>query len=486
MPTYFTRALLLIGIFAVSMVLCAPEVWSQTASKDAAALVQGKIQDSQGHPLAGATVSLNPIGSTPVFTATADSRGQFRFVAVAPGTYTLHGRLPGYAETTQGPFELNDHETKSIVLSLNKEASQAPMKDSSSAIAFSDEPTFTVAGVTDTTALGGHGSGPIVRNSDALSKETVSLAHENAAKSSVSLNESTKVDLPQQAAAIRARLAQHDDAELHSQLADIEERQGHPLEAEKEYQRAAEMDPSESHLFAWGAELLLHHAPEPAIEVFSKGHRLYPQSSRMMLGLGAAYYAERSREQAEQLFLQACDVNPVDPTPYLFLGRLQVTQKNVSAAWIDRMKRLVTLHPDMSAAHYLYAVALMKQENGQPNRDLVETELNTAIKLNPQSGDAYLYLGIFCSDIGDFSAAVAALQKAVEFMPLSDDAHYRLAQLYRRMGETEKANQEIVQFKEISAQKDAQAERERHEIPQFVYTLRGQNAPAQPSSPDAH
>jgi len=205
-----------------------------------------------------------------------------------------------------------------------------------------------------------------------------------------------------------------------------------------------------------------------------------------MLGLGAAWYAERCKDQAEQLFLQACDVNPTDPTPYIFLGRLQVTQQIVSTAWTERMKRFVTLHPEMAVAHYLYGVTLMKQDDSKRNRNLAEAELKTAIKLNPQFGDAYLYLGILCSDIGDFSAAVAALQKAVELTPLPDDAHYRLAQLYRRMGDVEKANQEIAQFKQIAEQKDAQAERERHEIPQFVYTLREQNPSSVPSSPDSH
>jgi hypothetical protein len=59
-------------------------------------------------------------------------------------------------------------------------------------------------------------------------------------------------------------------------------------------------------------------------------------------------------------------------------------------------------------------------------------------------------------------------------VPASEEAHFRLAQVYRRTGDTEKANQEIAEFKKLSEQKDRQAERERHEIPQFVYTLRGQ------------
>ena len=115
-----------------------------------------------------------------MLTSTSDSQGQFHFEGVPVGNYTLRAKFAGYQECTEGPFLLHDHETKSIVLLLAKAQAPASGKDASSVIAFSDEPAFTVAGVTDTTALGGHGSGPIVRNSNALSKETASLAGEGA------------------------------------------------------------------------------------------------------------------------------------------------------------------------------------------------------------------------------------------------------------------------------------------------------------------
>ena len=68
-------------------------------------------------------------------------------------------------------------------------------------------------------------------------------------------------------------------ADLHHLLGDIEEKAGNPLDAVREYQRAAELNPSESNFFDWGAELLLHRAIEPAIEVFGKGNQLFPQSA---------------------------------------------------------------------------------------------------------------------------------------------------------------------------------------------------------------
>lgn len=465
------RHFFIAGALIPLMALSALQLCAQNGHQPATAVIEGAVQDSQNHVVPGALITLQSATSSHTWTATADVQGHFRFEALPGGSFALRAKHAGYQDCTKGPIVLGAGETKSAVLLLLRATAQG--QDASREISFSDEPAFTVAGVTDTTALGGHGSGPVVRNSNALSKETASLAHESRDGANVSAS-----DPAAQEAVIRAKLGREDNADLHMQLADVEEREGRPLDAVREYQRAAEMQPAEPRLFAWGAELLLHHAPEPAIEVFSKGHRLYPRSSRMMLGLGAAYYSQRSQEQAVQLFLQACDINPSDPTPYLFLGRLQVTEQVVPAVWTERMERFVHLHPDDAMAHYLYAAALMKQSGGNDQIDVVESELKIAIKLDPHLGDAYLELGILCSQREDYPAAIAAFQKAIENTPLPEDAHYRLAQVYRRTGEMEMARKEIAAFKQLTEQRNEQAERERHEIPQFVYTLREQGQSA--------
>jgi tetratricopeptide (TPR) repeat protein len=481
MRTSSTTTIRIVGFLAVSLAFSSTRLLAQDAAKTATAVVSGKVQNSENQPVSAAVVSLDAGDPEHVLTSTADAQGQFRFAGVSAGSYTLRARLSGYAECVKGPFALQPQESKSVVLILAKQRSSASSKDASSDMAFSDEPAFTVAGVTDTTALGGHGSGPVVRNSNTLSKETASLAHDSAAGSGATVPTNASRE-----AAIRAALAKEDNADLRAQLAEIEESEGHPVDAVRDYQRAAEMQPTEPHLFAWGAELLLHHAPEPAIEVFTKGRRLYPQSSRMLLGLGAAWYAQRSKDQAQQMFFEACAVSPADPTPYLFLGRLQATEQVVPPAWTERMKRFASLHPEMAMAHYLYGAALLKQGAHPDHSDAAESELRTALKLDPHFGDAYLQLGILLTDREDFPGAITALQKAVENTLIPDDAHYRLAQIYRRTGEAEKARREIAIFKQLSEKKNEDAERERHEIPQFVYTLRGQSPAASPAAPDSH
>jgi hypothetical protein len=59
-----------------------------------------------------------------------------------------------------------------------------------------------------------------------------------------------------------------------------------------------------------------------------------------------------------------------------------------------------------------------------------------------------------------------------------EEAHYRLLQAYRQVGDSAKAEAELQIYDRIAKESAQKAERERHEIRQFVYTLRDQ-PPAQ-------
>jgi len=462
----------LLRVLATAIVLAAmlvPLLCAQDDVSQAFAVLDGRIFDSRKRPVASVSISLDCVGLEKPLSATSDNQGRFHFASVPASTCTLRAKSGAGLEATEGPFTLHAQERKNLSLLLAKPSS----KEASAALEFSDEPRFTVAGVTDATALGGHGSDRVVRNSETISKDTVSLAHESTNPASPA-SEAAEAEL-------RASLAKNETAATHFQLAEIEERHGQPLEAVKNYQRAAELEPSELHLFGWGAELLLHHAAVPAAEVFTKGQRLYPQSVRMKLGLGAALYAQTRKEEAAKVFLEASDLNPSDPAPYLFLGRLQGTETDLPAVWTEKMKRFVDLYPANATAHCLYAESLARQGREVQDFEAIESHLRTAIALDPRLGSAYLQLGILLVQRKDYPAAVAAFQKAIENTPLPDEAHFRLADVYRRLGQTDQAAKETELFKQISTQKKQQVERERHEIPQFVYTLRGQ--PSSPSTP---
>src|SRR2546429_7951726 len=90
---------------------------------------------------------------------------------------------------------------------------------------------------------------------------------------------------------IQDLLKRKNAAELHNLLGEVEEKNGKFVEAENEYGTAAHMDPTESNLFDWGSELLLHRTLGPAVEAFQQASATYPASHRPMVALSTARYA---------------------------------------------------------------------------------------------------------------------------------------------------------------------------------------------------
>ena len=367
---------------------------------------------------------------------------------------------------------------------------------------FYDEPQFTVAGVADTTNLGGHGSDTIVRTREALAKDTASLGKGTvAASATAKASEAPTLGAAYELAVadlkagryedsrtkIEALLAQQpaaaNQAALHHLLGDVEEKLHNPLGAVRAYQRAAEFEPSEPYLFDWGTELLSHRAAEPATEVFAKGNRMFPQSARMLIGLGVAWHARGAYDRAVQCLCQASDLNPSDPVPYLFLGKMQNSETSQSRDLGNALERFARVHPEDALANYYYAVALGKRAKGPLDAATaaqVQALLEKAIRIDPKFAAAHLQLGILYQTRGDFPKAIAAYQSAIAVDPNLEEPHYRLGQVYRQTGQSTKARYELRRHQVLAKKSAQQFERERHEIQQFVISLRDTPPAAQP------
>ncbi len=518
------------------------------AQKEAAATLQGVVRDSVNHPVVGAAVSLRA-KDVQILTVHTDSAGVYLFSDVRPGTYVLRTEMAGYDQADSSLFVLAAKETRTIDLTLN--VSKVTTKNSSEKLPeFFDEPHFTVAGVTDTTNLGGHGSDVVARNREALAQATAALSRppdansvpdssgattekslrENAARHPEKFEANYRLgkllvdeakaqegipylerasqlnpgnfdnarelalayegagNYAQARSDARALLAAEDrtreeKAELHHLLGDADERVGDALEAVREYQSAAELDPSETNLFDWGSELLIHRAADPAIEVFTKGNQLFPHSVRMLTGLGAAWYSFGSYDQAAQRLCEASDLNPNDPAPYLFMGKMQAVETAQSEAIVQRLARFAQLEPQNALANYYYAVSLRKRRKSPDdteNAEKIKSLLEKAVHLDPQLGLAYLELGIVYSQEKSIPNAISAFQQAIEATPQLEQAHYRLAQLYRQIGEMAKAKTELQLYEQISDEKTKQTEHQRHELQQFVYEMRDRLPGLQP------
>jgi tetratricopeptide (TPR) repeat protein len=394
-------------------------------------LAEGVVSDSRGIPVADAIVILEEKDRPASVNQTRTSaNGTFALSPPRPGSYLLRVRKDGFDDAAIGPFKFKFGEHRNLRIRLESvsektRASSTPRPSSNSPqMDFADEPNFTIAGITDWTAVGGHGADTNLRASEALAKETVALntdvamstrppapprQFEDELKNALSRNPrsfeanhelgefylgsqryseaiplleaanqisagnySNLYDLARAYEAsgnfararreVQAIPAALDTAELHHLLGDIDERLNDSLDAEREYERAVRLDPAEDNYFRWGTELLLHRALQPAAEVFANGAKLYPGSPRMLAGLGAALYATGSYDEGALKVCLASELNPTDANPYIFLGQMETAAPTPLPCVEQKLAAFAKEHPESAMANYYYAMAIWKKQ----------------------------------------------------------------------------------------------------------------------------
>jgi tetratricopeptide (TPR) repeat protein len=275
---------------------------------------------------------------------------------------------------------------------------------------------------------------------------------------------------------IRLLLQNQETADLHELLGNVLEEKHNYLAAGNELQRAALIDPSESNTFAWAAELLRHQTLEPAMQVFAKGVARYPRSWRMLAGLGVTQYLLGHNEEAVTAFCAAIDLAPRDPRPYFYLSRVHGIPESQQSAVAHRFEQYLMRAPKDAKAHYYYAMNLWGSDTNQADAarlGQVKGLLQEAIARDPKFAEAHLQLGILYSGEGNDQAALAQFHLAVQLDPSLDIAHFRLGQTLIRVGQRERGQQELEQWKQLRTSEQAEAARRQKELLQFLYNPAG-------------
>ena len=449
-----------LGILAVLFGASIPAAAAQEAARlqSGAIRIHGRVIASSGSPVSDARVRMEQEGVPGGLETMTDAAGAFAFSAPKSGSYSLIAKKSGLCDrATVVVAPSGEIKQIYLVLAVSGECSVAPANSGDSptrTMEFADKPAFTVAGVTDWTAAGGHGSDSSLRTSEALTRETLTLKPEGAGSSAANSAGDTSGG---------------NEADAHRRAGELAEKRGDPLAAVHEYEQAVRLDPSEQNYFEWGSELLLHRAVLQAQEVFQKGAEAYPKSARLLTALGTALFSAAHYDEAALRLCQASDLNPADPEPYTFMGKIEMAAPNPLPCVEPKLARFAASQPENPLANYLYAMAIWKaQSAGQQSLQQVESLLTKAITLDAKCADAYLQLGILHYSQRDFEKAIGFYAKAIEANPELADAYYRLAVAYDRTGEQEKARQEFQLHDEIKKRQAAAVERQRKEVKQFL------------------
>jgi tetratricopeptide (TPR) repeat protein len=140
---------------------------------------------------------------------------------------------------------------------------------------------------------------------------------------------------------------------------------------------------------------------------------------------------------------------------------------------IARFKRYAELEPKNANGAYYYALALWKGKRADDPEKIVpqvESLLQKAIALDPRMADAHMQLGSLYSSQREYSKSIAQYQSALALNPDLSDAHYRLGQDYIHTGQKDLAQTEVEIYQKQRAQHLAEADKERAEVKQFVYS----------------
>ena len=156
-----------------------------TPGKVTADGIQGRVVDQQGKPVPDALVRLENSNRSVTVETKSDANGAFGFPLPPAGNYVVTARKDNWSgQATLTVAVLVSQNIADIVLSTHEDTQGGSAGLVGHAMEFSDEPKFSVAGVTDWTAVGGHGSDTALRTSEDLARDVLILKPEQTAPAS--------------------------------------------------------------------------------------------------------------------------------------------------------------------------------------------------------------------------------------------------------------------------------------------------------------
>lgn len=173
----------------------------------------------------------------------------------------------------------------------------------------------------------------------------------------------------------------------------------------------------------------------------------YPDSARSHQALGDSYAALRQISQAEKEYRDALRLRPDTPGIHLSLGQLYATASQWPQAETEFAAE-AKLQPRDAETAYRLGNALLQDGKLKEARE----QLERADRLRPHMPEVLYALGKVSSSQGDAQTAERAWTDLITVekdTALAGQAHFGLANLYRKRGKTVEAQREMEEYRKI-------------------------------------
>lgn len=171
-----------------------------------------------------------------------------------------------------------------------------------------------------------------------------------------------------------------------------------------------------------------------AVENYTQAIQLQSNTALFYNNRGYVYGGLGEYDKAISDYNKAIELDPFNSTAYHNRGYTYNNLKEYEKAISDYGKA-IELSPNNATAYNnrgsIYIVL--------GRTDEAISDLNKAIELKPEVANPYKHLGDICKDQGEYTKSIQFASKAIELNSEYKDAYLLRAEVYRLLGETEKA-----------------------------------------------
>lgn len=380
------------------------------AAETQSGTISGTVRTEAGAVIPRAKVIVKFSSGSVVASALTDDQGRFRFPPFMPGTYELEVEFPGQWKTDPRRVLLKKNDRAVLnFIGRHVQLESAGKSDGLGPVKFYNDSDFRQGELKDPSGGGGY--------SNAASAQAVQILNQYLSSEGSSIGQRSTVESEKYKGAVDS-----DGAAL--------EHSGRMLLAEKSYSQAA--------------------------KVFEKATALFPNSERLRMGLGLSLYGAGEYPESAAALREAARLAPDDSAPIVMLAEtLQFVQDPAAESLLERFSKL---HPEKARGRYAYGLSLWRDfrvHHSMEKLAAAQSEFETAVLLDPRDADAHLQLGMVYDERKAPARAVAEYLAALHVNPGLATAHYRLAQDYERLGEKEKAAEELSVYQRLAGQQGA-------------------------------
>jgi Flp pilus assembly protein TadD len=213
--------------------------------------------------------------------------------------------------------------------------------------------------------------------------------------------------------------------------------------------RARELDPrNPSYVYNAGLIYLNKGDLQRAEMVFREALQQFPQSALLYQGLGEILLKRNRFRDAELSLDRAAEISPNGPSIYVVMARLHYAvgdgEKLGTAA-----SKAVALDPSNYLACFYYGAWLMQYQY-QDTRGV--DYIRKSIDLQPRFVQGLKMWGRIASHEGRWAEAVRTYEKATSVDPRDEQLFYLLSVAYRKLGENQKADWALAQYRRLAKQ----------------------------------